>query len=52
MGAPVGGARPAEMLPGVLRPSAGVKGEAGAVRRGEKRRLKLHDNFSSIDPEV
>lgn len=32
--------------------SGGVKGEVGCVRRGEKRRQKLHDNFSSIDPEV
>lgn len=40
---------------GVCIRSGGVKGESerpAAFGGGEKRRQKLHDNFSSIDPEV
>lgn len=53
MGARVrGGATGRDAAVATVLGSGGVKGEVGCVRRGEKRRQKLHDNFSSIDPEV
>lgn len=59
-----GGTRPAEMLPrsdmwwGEKSERANAKGEitrgrwVGGWVSWEARRQKLHDNFSSIDPEV